>query len=359
MKVTMSWAHIGPSAKKNVNAVLASGWLSRHHYIPIFEEAVAQKHHAKHGILVSSGTDALRIALATLKEIHRWPSGSGVIVPALTFVATVNAILQNGLTPIFADVEERTGNIDLGTVQYTETPGVKAIIPVHLFGLPVDMKPLWRSKQFGSLSIVEDSCETFGVHALSGDMACFSFYMSHHISTGVGGMILTSNDKYASIARSYMNHGRIDDGTHFQFGRSGFSSRITEMEAAIGISALERFDKDLWKRRRLAWAYMDALSAETELKIAPNNPFHSWMFFPIRLINGKREKLMEHLRKAQIESREAMPLINQPVFKELYTPGSCPNAEFWTTNGMLLPLHPLMTEKDVAYVCKTVKRFFA
>jgi perosamine synthetase len=355
----MSWANLTPNAKRYVNDVLDTGWLSRHKYIPAFESAVAQKHGAKHGIFVNSGTDALRISLATLKEIERWPSGSKVIVPALTFVATVNAILQNNLTPVFCDVDLTTANLIPDAFQRQAV----AVVPVHLFGLPVAI-PKSKSK------IVEDSCETFGVHHLKGELACFSFFMSHHVPTGVGGMIVTNNAQYARLARSYANHGRIDDGSHFKFGRSGFSSRATEMEAALGMAALEHFDEDLNQRRKLADLYYDQLGTVLELMVHATGcheftPKSSWMFYPILIhgtyVNpaGKRDKLLLHLRKNGIESREAMPLVNQPVFKDLYKKGSCPNAENWTKNGLLLPLHPLMSAKDVSYVCEKVNKFFA
>lgn len=356
MKVRMSWAHITPNARKYVNNVLDRGWLSYSLYMPRFEKEVAERHGAKHGILVNSGTDALRISLATLKEIYRWKDNAEVLVPAVTFVATVNAILQNKLKPVFVDVDLSTSNIALSKIKERCSPNTKALLPVHLFGLPVDMPALVT----GKLRIIEDSCETFGVHQLQGDMACFSFYMSHHVSTGVGGMILTNNPKYEKVARSYQNHGRIDDGSHFQFGRSGYSSRITEMEAALGIAALEHFDADLKKRIELAADYCIGLCQVGEVDLAiPEGQFrHSWMFFPVRLKLGSRDKLLLHLRKYGIESREAMPLINQPVFKDLYKKGSCPNAENWTKNGLLLPLHPLMTVNDVEYVCEKVRKFF-
>lgn len=354
MKITMAWANITPNAKKYVNNVLDRGWLSYSLYQPRFESEVAERHGAKHGILVNSGTDALRISLATLKEIHRWKDGSTVICPALTFVATVNAVLQNRLTPIFADISLDSANLSLSTIPTSVKKSSVSVVPVHLFGLPLSL----NKPEYGHLKIVEDSCETFGVHKLTGDLACFSFFMSHHVSTGVGGMILTHSDRYARIARSYANHGRIDDGSHFKFGRSGYSSRITEMEAALGIAALERYELDLQKRRELAEHYIDGLCCVTELQRTPFNFRHSWMFYPVLLKAGNRDKLLAHLRAKGIESREAMPLVNQPVFKALYQPGSCPNAETWTKNGLLLPLHPLMTPKDVSYVCESVKGFF-
>lgn len=358
MKVRMSWANITPNAKKYVKNVLDRGWLSYSLYMPRFEKEVAERHGAKHGILVNSGTDALRISLATLKEIYKWPNGSAVIIPSVTFVATANAVLQNGLKPVFVDVDLETCNIDPARIVTQGTFSAVAVLAVHLFGLPADMPAVTRICTLNKLKLIEDSCETFGVHKIQGDLACFSFYMSHHVSTGVGGMILTNSDKYAKIARSYMNHGRIDDGSHFQFGRSGYSSRITEMEAAMGIAALEHLDVDLEKRKVLAATYSGGLCQVDELAFQAVVTNHSWMFFPIRLKSGNRNKLLVYLRKHGIESREAMPLINQPVFRDLYKKGSCPNAEIWTKNGILLPLHPLMTQRDVEYVCEKVRKFF-
>lgn len=350
MRVQMSWANIDEKAKQNVNEVLNSGWLSRHKFIPEFEQQVADRHGAKYGILVNSGTDALRISLATLMEVYGWQDDSHVLVPALTFVATVNAILQTRLKPIFCDVEKQSGNLKITELLSRSKP-IVAVVPVHLFGLPVVIPKT-------SLKVIEDSCETFGVHKLSGDMMCMSFYMSHHVATGVGGMILTNSKSYDKISRSYANHGRTDDGSHFEFGRSGYSSRITELEAAIGCAALERFDSDLKKRKHLAEIYYNHLFNQEGVGIPALSPNHSWMFFPIFLHDGNREKLMAHLRKNGIENREAMPLISQPIFRDLYIPGSCPVAEEWTAKGLLLPLHPQMSEMDVEYVSRMVKGFF-
>lgn len=347
----MSWANITANARRYVMDVLNREWLSYSLYQPRFEREVARLHNAKHGILVNSGTDALRISLATLKEIFRWPDNSEIIVPSVTFVATVNAVLQTRLRPIFCDVDLVTCVIQPTTIARVITKRSMAIIPVHLFGLPV---PIPETK----LKVIEDSCETFGVHKLTGDMMCMSFYMSHHVATGIGGMILTNSERYEKVTRSFANHGRIDDGSHFEFGRVGYSSRITEMEAALGVAALEHFHADLEKRRTLARHYIFGLQdLSDKLQITPMHPDHSFMFYPIRLLRGSRDALLAHLRASEIESREAMPLINQPVFRDYYTPGSCPNAENWTKNGLLLPLHPKMDSSDVERVCDAIKRF--
>jgi dTDP-4-amino-4,6-dideoxygalactose transaminase len=353
MTVTMSWADINADAKRKVKDVLDSGWLSRRKYIPRFEEKIARLHDAKRGIFMNSGTDALRISLMTLKEIHKWRNGDEIIIPGLTFVATANAVLQSGLKPVFADVQRETGNIEPSQIASRITRLTRAVIVVHLFGLPADMRAVMRIARTGSLKVIEDSCETIGVHRVAGDMACFSFYQSHHVQCGVGGMIVTNSPTYESVARSYMNHGRIDDGSHFKFGRIGYSSRATELEAALGLVSLNGLTKNLSVRRALAFQYNERLWNVGKSVFERS----SWMFYPLLLQPGLRDKLLAYLRKNRIESREAMPLINQPCYKGLYKKGDCPNVEEWTENGILLPLHPLMKLKDVDYVCDTIQRF--
>ncbi len=357
MRVTMSWSNITPRAKANVKDVLDSGWLSRRKYIPLFEKKVAQTHGAKQGILMNSGTDALRISLLTLKEIYKWRNGDEVIIPGLTFVATANAVLQSGLSPKFVDVQMETGNIEPSLIAKQLTPSTRAILAVHLFGLPADMPAVMQVATSRRLKVLEDSCETVGVHRLTGDMACFSFYLSHHVQTGVGGMIVSNKPVYDRVARSYMNHGRTDDGTHFRFGRIGYSSRSTEMEAALGVASIDGLKENLARRQWLAGFY-DAELVEMSpwLQRTPWSPFHSWMFYPVLFLKaGIRDRMLTHLREHHIESREAMPLVNQPCYEKIYKKGSCPNSEWWAENGLLLPLHPLMKPSAVKYVCKTLK----
>ena len=358
MRVTMSWADITPTSKAYVNDVLNSGWLSRKTMIPRFEKEIAELHGGKYGVFMNSGTDALRISLLTLKEVYGWQNGDEVIIPGLTFVASANAVLQSGLSPVFVDVQRETGNIEPSQIATHVTPLTRAVLAVHLFGQPASMPAVMSVAKKYNLRIVEDSCETVGVHRLEGDMACFSFYVSHHVQCGVGGMMVTQNAKHERVARSYMNHGRTDDGSHFEFSRIGYSSRATEMEAALGLAGLETLSENLDKRRDLASQYLAQLMFIPALNIPAFQNSHSWMFMPITLRSGNRDKLLRRLKACGIESREAMPLINQPCYKGMYKKGSCPNAEFWTANGLLLPLHPLMDKKQMDYVCKTLREFF-
>lgn len=354
----MSWADISQKSKDNLAEVVETGWLSRHKFIPQFEKEFSQMHEGNYGIFMNSGTDALRISLLTLKEIYKWQDGDEIIIPGVTFVATANAVLQSGLSPKFVDVQKETGNIEPSQIASQLTRLTRAILAVHLFGLPANMPAVMRIAKENGLRVIEDSCESVGTHRVAGDMACFSFYVSHHVQCGVGGMIVTRRREYERVARSYMNHGRIDDGSHFRFGRIGYSSRATEMEAALGLGALEDFQQKLQYRKWLAQQYVNQLMFISEVNAPEMKYQHSWMFMPITLRTGNRNKLLKYLRVHGIESREAMPLINQPCYAKIYKKGSCPNAEFWTENGLLLPLHPLMNAVQVDYVCATIRRFF-
>ena len=358
MKIKMAWADIDKTAKAYVNDVLDSGWLSRRKYMPRFESEMAKLHGQKYGLMVNSGTDALRIALATLKEVHRWPDRSEVIIPSVTFVATANVVLQNGLLPKFVDVDRFTYNIKPDQIARQITPSTVAVIAVHLFGLPADMPAIMQIAQVNKLKVIEDSCETIGVHKIVGDMAAFSTYMAHMIQTGVGGVLTTSNPIYECVARSYMNHGRTDNPNKFEFERIGYSSRVTEMEAALGCAQLERFEDILTKRNEIAWELWNKLIMEPYIQCPIITKANSWMLFPIVMLKGNRDKMMSYLLERGIESRQMMPLTNQKPYRHLVKKGEFTVAEWINRNGFCLPCHQLITDKEIDYMAETVNSFF-
>lgn len=360
MTITMAWSDIQDKEKEYVNDVLASGWLSRKTYLPRFEQEVARIHGQAYGVMMNSGTDALRIGLATLKEVYDWRDGDEVIVPAVTFVATANAVIQSGLTPIFADVDRTTYNISPTEIEKRLGLKTRAIIPVHLFGLPAAMDAVMAIAREKKLRVIEDSCECFGVHEIKGDMAAFSFYMAHHIQCGVGGVLTTNNKIYDQIIRSYMNHGRSADTTKFEFERIGYSSRVTEMEAALGCGQLERY-KDLLDKRwkianRISQNLPDFDSYQTSYFNFPR--LSSWMLFPMVLKKKKRDDLMAFLLARGIESRQMMPLTNQPCYKDRVNEEDFPVAKWINENGICLPCHPQLTDEQIDYMTDAVKEFF-
>ncbi len=362
MKVTMADAALSIDSRNFVLDVLESGWLSRHKYLPEFEQAVARIHGQQHGIMMNSGTDALRIGLSTLKEVYEWPDGSEVIIPSVTFVATANAVLQTGLKPVFADVDRNTYNIAPAQIAAQIRTSTVALIAVHLFGLPADMPAVIALARKHNLRVLEDSCECFGVHKIQGDMAAFSFFMSHHITTGVGGVLTTNEPRLDGVARSFQNHGRVDDGTRFEFGRIGYSSRATEMEAALGCGQLKTWPENLRRRQEIASKIQIDLAQPPYTPIQIPGPLDpqrsSWMMFPIVLREGSRDALMQHLRDNGIESRQMMPLINQACYKHLVKEDDYPVAQWINQNGLCLPCHPFMTDEQVDYLVECVKVFF-
>lgn len=353
----MAWADFGAKEKEYLADVLDSGWISRHKYIPKFEKEIARVHGQKFGLMVNSGTDALRIGLATLKEAHGWKDGSEVLVPAVTFVATVNAVLQNALRPVLVDVDRLTYSMTSPQVRDACSPKATAIIPVHLFGLPASMPALVAVAGERNLKVLEDSCETMFVHKVRGDMAAFSTYMAHMVQTGVGGVLTTSSPVYDALARSYANHGRSSNPDRFEFERIGYSSRSTEMEAALGCAQLLRRQDILNKRQAVARRLWFGLHG---LPLQMTNAFESssWMLFPMVLLSKDRDALMNHLFKRGIESRQMMPLTDQPCYKHLFKEDDYPVAKWINRNGICLPCHQLLANEEVDYMIESVTSFF-
>lgn len=349
---------LSESDKRLVRRVLNSNQITPGPYVDEFQETFSKMHGAKHGLFVNSGTDALRIALATLKEVHGWSDGDLVIVPAVTFVATVNVILQCKLTPYFVDVSMMSFNLNPEAVAHHLKCGspdrLRAIIPVHLFGQPCDMDNVLKVAHRYKLKVLEDSCETMGVSKIRGDIACYSTYACHLISTGVGGLAITNNPRYANVMWSYANHGRRDPGV-FKFDRIGYSSRATEIQAALGLAELKRLPQYLKRRRQIADRFNTELSEFWDDLVLPHvldSDPHAFMMYPIVLKEtSKRTKkgICRYLAKCGIETRDMMPITNQPCYKHLKIEHHSV-ANWINKNGFYIGCHPGMTEKDVAYV---------
>lgn len=359
-----------------VAEVLDSGRIS---YGPLsleFEQRFARAHECAYAILANSGTSALQVALQALREIHGWGRGEQVIVPATTFVATANIVLHNGMRPVFVDVDPRTYNIDVAQIERYLTRDTRAIIPVSLFGQPADLARVCQLADAHGLKVIEDSCETMFVshHGKSvgawGDVGCFSTYVAHLIVTGVGGLSTTNNSDYAAKMRSLVNHGmelaclnpgenfspRPAPGRRFRFETAGHSYRITELEAALGLAQIDDMPAMLAARARNTRHLAQGLAnindhyGETfQLPyVAPGNE-HAWMMFPIVLRRGDKEDLIRHLNAYGVETRDMLPLINQPAFKYL-VPGDYPVSQNLIANGLYVGCHQDLTPQDIRYL---------
>jgi len=381
---------ISDRAKALVLEVLDSNRLSAGPMMARFEHEMAALHGCAYGLMSNSGTCALQIALAAVKERHGWQDGDEVLVPALTFVATSNVVLYNGLKPVFCDVEADYFCIDPAGIESRITPRTRAIMPVHVAGLPCDMDPVLDIAAQHGLRVVEDSAEAFGVHYKGrpvgsfGDVGCFSTYVAHVISTGVGGICTTNDLELLALMKSLMNHGRdavytrIDDDAdltraveleiparRFSFIRLGHSFRATEMEAALGVAQLEEREQRAARRAEVVHRLTEGLSDLEQYLQLPRpraEAGHAFMFFPIvvRDASISRDALVEHLERHGIETRYLLPLINQPVYRELFgdLDAENPVAARLNETAFYIGCQPELSNDDVDYVVAGFHAYF-
>ena len=410
---------ISDKARSYVNDVLTSRRLSHGKYLSAYESEFAKAHNVRYAVSCSSGTDAIRAAISCLKETENWKDGDEIIVPSVTFIATSNVVIQNNLKPIFVDIEKDYYGIDPKLIEAKITPRTKAIIVVHLFGHPCDMDPILAIATKHKLKIIEDSCETMFAKykgryvGTFGDLACFSSYACHIICTGVGGMVTTNNSKYATIVKSLLNHGRdsiylsIDDDKNldrqglfktvsrrFKFERLGYSSRLTEMEGALGLAQVEEREEGIVKRKRNGAFFTNRLSKfskHLQLPKIRQEVDHVFMMYPIVVIekddildflNTKKEEitlqemqsfiekrksnfnkvdLVNFLEESNIETRDMLPLLNQPVYKKLFgdnLESKYPVAQWINKNGFYIGSHPSLTDEEKEYIIAKFEEFF-
>lgn len=336
-----------------VEGVLKSNWISPGPKVQEFEERFSALHGNSYGVMVNSGTDALRIALLACKEKFGWKDGDSVICPSVTFVATVNTILQAGLTPYLVDVSMYDCNLNPDALAWRlktspDTTHIKAVIPVHIAGNPCNMDRILEIAQEFKLKVIEDSCEAMGIPEVGrGDVTCFSFYVAHLLTTGVGGMAVTRDPDLRDLMWSYANHGRRK-AKEFIFDRIGYSSRPTEFEAALGLAQLPKLASIIEQRRERYEHLYDCLN---EINLTGDrsiwhlglywNPKSSCMFFPILLSSPKISKrdLMAHLGEHGVETRDLLPLTSQPCYSGMWDPDNYFQANRTNLTGFYIGCH--------------------
>lgn len=389
-KIGVGGMVISQAEKSAVMKVLDSGRLTYGEYSRTFEEQFSRMHQCQFGVLSNSGTSSLEVAVATLKEVHHWSDGDEIIVPATTFVASVNVILMCGLKPVLVDIEPTYYELDVAQIEAKITPRTRCIMVVHLFGQPCDMDPILEIASKHNLRIIEDSCETmFATYrgrsvGSFGDIACFSMYMAHILCTGVGGIATTNNPEYAVIMRSLVNHGRdniyiaMDDDRgcvdgvrkqiierRFNFIRLGYSYRITEMEAAIGVAQLDQIDNNIPRRQAIASQYTKGLEKFQSLIQLPAiraGTTHVFMMYPIVVATDRftKSELVNHLECQNIETRDTLPLINQPFYQGnvIVSQNHYPVSKWLIERGFYIGSHPALSDDNVDYIIRTLSTFF-
>lgn len=378
MQVTLGTWQSTPQIEDAVSSVLRSGRLSYGPVSQAYEQRFASMHDCAYGVVSNSGTSSLVVALQALKQLHGWQDGDGVIVPALTFVASVNAILHNRLTPVLVDVNPYTFNIEPTSIERVVTLRTRCIMPVHLFGQPASMITIKGVASQYNLRIVEDSCEAVlaRLNATSvgswGDVGCFSTYAAHHLVTGVGGMATTNNPDLARLMRSLVNHGidltELPNGENydpsflarkFRFTSIGHSFRMTELEAAIGLAQLDDLPAHIEQRRKNA-EYLTAgltdLDGCLQTQATLFGCTHSWMVFPIVLRYGSKWPVMRHLQAHGIECREMVPLTNQPCYN--FNESDYPVAQNINERGFYVGCHQGLTTEHLDHIISTLQDYF-
>lgn len=345
-----------------------SGWISSQgSYVSAFESAFANYTGTGAGqaVTVSNGTVALQLALATLGV----GPGDEVVVPDLTFAATLNAVLHVGATPVIVDVHPNDLTIDPDAVRTAITPNTRAIMPVHLYGQMCDMKALDKIAKAHGLLLIEDAAEALGSqlgnrHAGTiGDAGTYSFFANKLITTGEGGMVVFSDPEMARRARMLRDHG-MDPKKRYWHLEPGFNFRLTNMQAAIGLAQLERIDDLLGAKLRLAEGYRERLADLTEFLVLPDpvpNSVHSYWNFVVLFRDDfegdAAERMISFMRARQIDLRGLFfPMHEMPPYAGLRRIGQCPNSVAASRRGVAFPGSPKLTEVQIEDICSTFRQ---
>jgi len=372
---------IGEEEIQDVVATLRSGWITTGPRTRLFEHEFARYVQAPCSLAVNSCTAALHLALVAL-DIG---AGDEVITTPLTFCATLNTILQVGATPVLADIGV-DGNIDPASIAARITPRARAIVPVHLAGLPCDMEAIWRLAQQHGLAVVEDAAHAVGsryhgapvgaADRLTGfrsDVVAFSFYATKNLTTGEGGMVTTHDPELIEKMRILCLHGISKDAWNryaesgawfYQVTECGFKYNLSDIQSAIGIHQLRKQERFLATRTAYAGMYHDAFANISEFELPPDSveKRHCWHLYCLRLnldlLDIDRAQFIAELKSRGIgASVHFIPIPLHPLYERLakLPQNHCPRALGLYPRLVSLPLYPAMTEDQVRYVCETVR----
>lgn len=330
---------------------IETAWVSSAgHFITDFEEAFARYCGTEHALAVSNGTVALHLAMTAMGI----GPGDEVIVPDLTFAACANAVVHAGATPVFADIDPASWNLDPARVEACITERTKAIMAVHLYGNPCDLDALCALKEEHGLYLIEDAAEAHGARyggrpaGSFGDVSCFSFYGNKTITSGEGGMCLTSDPALQEAMSRLRDHG-MDPERRYWHDRVGYNYRMTNLQAAVGLAQLERLDEFVEKKRRIAQWYRQQLEgAGFAFPAVPEEASCTYWLTSVLLPEGTdRTRVQERLREVGIDTRPFFyPMHVLPPFAQ---DGSFGVSESVSARGLNLPSGVTLGEDDVAY----------
>ncbi len=351
---------------KAVVEVLKSDWITQGPVIGEFEKALADYCGAKYAVALSSGTAALHAAYYSAGI----SAGDEIITSPITFAATANAALYLGAKPLFVDVEADTGNIDPALIEKAITSRTKVIVPVHFSGHPVDMGAVYGIAERNNIAVIEDACHALGSRHEGGKtgkcnksrMTVFSFHPVKHIATGEGGAVLTNNEEYYQKLLMFRTHGitknnfrnEADGDWYYEMQFLGYNYRITDIQAALGLSQLRKVDGFIDKRRKIAKMYDEAFKDNPFFDVPPEKDYaySSYHLYPIRLkdaFTNKKRMLFKTLREKGIGAQvHYIPVYLHPYYQQLgYTKGTCPAGEDYYLREISIPIYPSMSSHEI------------
>lgn len=395
MKINFGTINIEKKSKELINNILETENLSSGQYVLEFENRISSLLNAREAVAVSSGTSALILSLLALYDFGA-KRGDEIIIPALSFVSSGSAALFAGFKPVFVDVKKNNLNIDVSKIEENITNRTRAILPVHLMGIPVNMDVIVRISRDYNLFIIEDAAEAWGgfykgkALGTIGDFGAFSLYIAHIITSVDGGIVTTTDEYKANIIRSLRNHGRrcdckvctfslgkkkckrrfsSGDDTRFEFDRIGLSSKMNELEAAVGLGVINCYYEIVTKRLHRLTSLINGFKQfsdffeQIEIPINEHNTTVGPHAFPIVFKEDApflRSDLIEFLYEKEIDFRTLFSSIPTQCkgFEFLgYKYGDFPNAEFIGKNAIHLGVHQDLTESDIEYIIKSFEEF--
>ena len=366
MKINLSGPDVTQAEIDAVVQVMQTPTLSLGPKLPEFENLFADLIGRRYGIAVNSGTSALHLCLLALGI----GAGDEVVTTPFSFIATTNCVLMANAKPILVDIDPITYNIDVERAAEAITERTKALLPVEVFGNPAGIDAVYDLARQRGLYCIEDSCEGLGSSVNGkkvgtlGDMSTFAFYPNKQMTTGEGGIILTDNEEWASMCGSLRNQGRDANAGWLAHARLGYNYRLSDINCALGIVQLHRFEELKAKRRRVFEMYREQLADEARLEIPqdPPNCEVNWFVYVVRLqdefTQTQRDQVLEMLRNTGIGCNNYFtPIHLQPFVQEMlgYTKGDFPITERIAERTIALLFCNNLSEQEIETVCETLK----
>lgn len=356
--------------KRYLAECIDSGWISSEGpFVGQLESGFAARVGRKHGIAVANGTAALDVAVAALGV----GAGDEVILPSFTIISCASAIVRAGAVPVVVDADPRTWNIDVDQIEARITPRTRAIMAVHIYGLPVDMDPVLALARKHGLKVIEDAAELIGQTYMGrpcgslGDISTFSFYPNKHITTGEGGIVVTDDDALAAKCRELRNLCFVPPRRFVHYDL-GWNFRMTNLQAAVGVAQLERLDEFIVRKREIGAIYTSLLGSLSTVQLplpATEGAANIYWVYGLVLhddVPFDAFEAMARLARAGIGTRPFFfPMHKQPVFLNmgLFGSASCPVAERLGERGFYIPSGLALTDGQAEIVAQEVRRLLS